>query len=96
MEKAINGGLTDVSDEQLEAIAGGVILDMGDDYEGEDRFVLIDDKSGKAVMYADSLEPCIVRANGGPAGTGPSGSGRTFDTTVITPEEYKARFGREF
>lgn len=90
MDKQMTDGLRGLSDEQMDGIAGGLIIDRGEDYDGEDRFVLVTDKEGKPILYADNIERCIVQANGGHKFTGP-----TYDTTVITPEEYEAKFGRK-
>ena len=73
---------TYIVDEELEKINGGYILDRG---SGCYRYVLIDDITGECYCFANTL-----------SGIKNKEKAETNSQQIITPEEYRNIFGRDF
>lgn len=77
-----NGNMIKLNDEELEKINGGYILDRG---SGCCRYVLIDDITGECYCFANTL-----------SGIKNKEKAETNSQQIITPEEYRNIFGRDF
>lgn len=94
MAESKNGGLTDLSDEQIDAIAGGYIVDMGPQPDDSyNRYVLVKDKTGEIITMTSDIESAEWMAR-------PIMSGyeaveqKGASTKVISVGEYESIFGR--
>lgn len=91
MEKPQTKMLSSLTDDELEAIAGGYILDMGEG-EGDSRYFLIQDRTGRALAKSGDLEEVqrqIDKSNAcAPEGYVLATKG------VITFDQYKQMYGR--
>ena len=82
-DKNLNN-LENLTDEQLEAVAGGMILDLGEDTPYRYRYAVIDDKTGKTLIFSDDLDHADTMADA-----------RDVSSKVITLKEYESIFGKK-
>lgn len=74
-----------LNNEDLGQINGGYILDRGDDLDHSCRYALIDDKTGEWYCMSDKAESVTDHIKA-----------RSNSTDIITLDEYKEIFGRDF
>lgn len=75
-----------LTDEQLDAIAGGYILDRGERWYGlNSRYMIIDDKTGEVLTGSDHANYAETIADA-----------RDVSQRFITLEEYEQIFGKKF
>ena len=79
---------TSLTDEQLDAIAGGLIIDEGPSANPATRYAVVDDKTGQAICFTNELQEALITCNGGR-----SGQEERYEPTIITPQQYEERFG---
>ena len=95
MDTSKNNGLDNLSDDQVERISGGYIVDQGPDYNGSFPYVVVDDKDGHAITHCNNLDAAYETCAGGFDNAVwkmvPSQS-----TRIITPAEYKEIFGKDW
>lgn len=83
--------MDNLSDEELEAIAGGYILDMGEG-EGDSRYYLIQDSTGRALAKSGNIEE-IQRQIDKSNACAPEGY-VLATKDVLTFDQYKQKYGR--
>lgn len=89
MEVQKTTGLENLSDEQVEAIAGGWIVDRGEQSDaGGDRFVIVEDITGEVMGQAADFNGARNYARSLAA------QGERTGKAVITPAEYEQMFGK--
>lgn len=82
-------GLNDLSDEQVDTIAGGFIVDRGEEAcDSGARYAIVDDISGEMVGQAASFGDARAFA------LDSMSRGARTGKAVITLEEYEKIFGR--
>lgn len=88
-------GMRRLTDEQVESVAAGYILDQGED-AGVYRYMIISDVAGFTLDWFPTLEGAqeeIDRRNSNRPGSDP---GYIIHKTVITRDQYKEIFGRDW
>lgn len=80
-------GLENLTDEQVEAIAGGWIVDMGET-DGS-RYVIVEDISGEVLGQASDFNDARNIAKS------LTSQGERAGKAMITPEEYEKFFGKQ-
>lgn len=83
--------LGSLSDDELDAVSGGYILDMGEG-EGDSRYFLIQDSTGRALAKSGELEE-IQRQIDKSNACAPEGY-VLATKDVITFDQYKQKYGR--
>ena len=91
MGETNNDGLRGLSDDQVDSVSGGYILDRGPNYRGSLPYVVIDDETGKTVSYCSCLE-----AAHNACGPYYEHGWVSYDKQIITLDEYREIFGRDF
>lgn len=82
-----NKNLNDLSDDELEAVAGGWIVDMGpQEDESYNRYAYVD-YFGEVKTYTSTLEDAQDIANRNKA------TGGFYNSALMTIEQYEERFG---
>lgn len=93
MENQKPKSLNSISDDELDAISGGYILDQGED-AGIFRYMLVQDRTGLTCAYCESIEDMEKRID--------EYNGRYKDDflhaskQVITRDQYREIFGKEW
>lgn len=95
MEEPQAKGLEELTDEEIEALAGGYIVDMGvqpdDTY---DRYAVVDYKTGNIIAKTTTLADAKAYVNGSKApGEGVNPRWKGLDA-VISPFGYEELFGK--
>ena len=86
--------MNSLSDDALDAVSGGYILDRGTDIEDSFRYVVIDPKTGDSVSYNNDLASAQQMANG--AFNDPWRNFPKYGDEIITPDQYKEIFGKSW
>lgn len=87
MEEKHANGLDNLSDDELEAVSGGWIVDMGpQEDESYNRYVYVD-YFGEIKTYTSTLEDAQDIANRN------KNTGGFYNSAVMTLEQYEERFG---
>ena len=82
---AILKGMKKLSDEELKKVNGGYILDRGENCGTSSRFALVDDITGE----------CYCMSNR-PDGVADHYKANENSTHIISLDEYRAMFGKDF
>ena len=82
MDKPKASNLNALSDDQIDGIAGGYILDLCG-WANPTEYALVDDKTGDVICYANTLQ-----------GIKETKAARRQSHEVITLDEYQGIFGR--
>lgn len=93
MENPQPKSLNSLTDDELDAISGGYILDNGEDY-GEFRYMLVMDRTGVTLAYCGSLEEMENRVDAHNATY--KDDFMHASKGIITREQYKEIFGHEW
>lgn len=83
MDKPKAKNLSELTDEQIDAISGGYILDLCG-MSNPTEYALVDDKTGDVICYANTLQ-----------GLKETRAARRCSDEIITLDDYQNIFGRK-
>lgn len=95
MDIPVVDSLDNLTDEQLDAIAGGYIVDVGvNNPKFDRRYAVVNDKTGGTILFTNDLGYAEGQAD--TLTEKVSYLDWLYSKRIITPDDYESIFGRSF